>query len=87
MSAHVRGPLWHSWLAWSHALFCLVGLRWIPVVWLQISVRDLARESEKAGALTKGYWNCARLWFWLGVPAFPAMIVVFWLMVVKPSTP
>jgi uncharacterized membrane protein len=79
-------PLSHGWLAWSLGLFCLAGLCWMPVVWLQIRMRDLARASEQAGiALNKGYWDYARLWFWLGVPAFAAVIVVFFLMVAKPS--
>ena len=35
----------HGWLAWSLALFCLAGACWIPVVWLQIRMRDLAPRS------------------------------------------
>jgi uncharacterized membrane protein len=31
------------------------------------------------------YWIYGRLWFWLGVPAFAAVIVIFWLMVAKPQ--
>src|SRR5689334_13497049 len=42
-------PLAHGWLAWSLALFCLAGLCWIPVVWLQIRMRDLARTAEQEG--------------------------------------
>jgi uncharacterized membrane protein len=75
------------WLAWSIALFCLAGLCWLPVVWLQIRMRDMARESERTGATLqgKGYRVYARVWFWLGVPAFAAVILVFWLMVTKPQ--
>jgi len=29
------------------------------------------------------YWHYARLWFWLGVPAFIAMVLVVFLMVFK----
>jgi len=75
-----------AWLAWSIVLFGLAGLCWVPVVWLQIRMRDVARESEQAGAsIGEGYSNYARLWFWLGVPAFTAVILVFWLMVAKPE--
>jgi len=75
-----------AWLAWSIVLFCVAGLCWVPVVWLQIRMRDVARESEHAGtSMGEGYWNYARLWFWLGVPAFTAVILVFWLMVAKPA--
>jgi uncharacterized membrane protein len=65
----------------------LIRLCWIPVVWLQIRMRDLARESEHAGAASPGqvYRVYARVWFWLGVPAFAAVMLVFWLMVTKPQ--
>jgi uncharacterized membrane protein len=75
------------WLVWSIGLFCLAGLCWIPVVWLQIRMRDIARETERDAApwMGQGYQNYARVWFWLGVPAFAAVILVFWLMVTKPQ--
>ena len=79
-------PLWHGWLAWSIALFLLAGACWIPVVWLQIRMRNLARASEREGnPLPPSYRATARAWFWLGVPAFAAVVLVFWLMVAKPS--
>jgi len=79
-------PLSHGWLAWSVALFCLAGLCWVPVVWLQIRMRDLARASEQEGIpMTGSYRAYARLWFWLGIPAFTAVVLVFWIMVAKPG--
>jgi uncharacterized membrane protein len=79
-------PLSRGWLAWSLALFCLAGLCWIPVLWLQIQMRNLARMSERDGVpIAAGYRRYARLWFWLGVPAFTAVILVFWMMVAKRS--
>jgi len=79
-------PLSHGWLAWSLALFCLAGVCWIPVVCLQIRMRDLTRASERSGVPLAGrYRSYARLWFWLGVPAFTAVVLVFWIMVAKPS--
>jgi len=79
-------PLTHGWLAYAIGLYCLAGLCWLPVVWLQMRMRDIARDSEaRAIALPPKYWTYARMWFWLGVPAFLSVIVVFWLMVAKPS--
>ena len=79
-------PLSHGWLAWSIALFLLAGACWIPVVWLQIRMRNLARTSDREGRpLPTGYCAITRVWFWLGVPAFAAVVLVFWLMVAKPS--
>lgn len=78
-------PLSRGWLAWSIALFVLAGACWIPVVWLQIRMRDFARASEREGLpMPAAYRVYARIWFWLGLPAFAAVILVFWLMVAKP---
>ncbi|MEY2686215.1 MAG: hypothetical protein RL375_413, partial [Pseudomonadota bacterium] len=34
--------------------------------------------------LPAAYWRLARRWFWLGVPAFSAMVLVVAMMVSKP---
>jgi uncharacterized membrane protein len=79
-------PLDTPWLALSLALYGLAGACWLPVVYLQIRMRDMA-EAALAGqtALPARYWRYARLWFWLGVPAFIAMVLVTFLMVFKPN--
>lgn len=49
-------------------------------------MRDIAVYCVKCGAaLPDQYLAYARIWFWLGVPAFLAMMVIFFLMVLKPS--
>ena len=74
------------WIAWSFALYVLAGLCWLPVVWLQIRMRDLAATATAAGAeLPSQYWAVRRLWTALGVPALFAFLAVFYLMVAKPS--
>jgi uncharacterized membrane protein len=79
-------PLTHGWIFHAIGLFCFAGLCWIPVVVLQLRMRDLARASEREAApLSERYWHYARVWFWLGVPAFGALVIVFWLMVSKPQ--
>ena len=79
-------PLTHGWVAYAIGLYCVAGLCWLPVVWLQMRMRDLARDSDAQGTqLPATYWVYARVWFWLGVPAFLALAVVFWLMVAKPG--
>jgi len=79
-------PLTSTWIAWSVALYLLAGACWLPVVWLQIAMRDLARAADAADApLPARYWVLARWWFLLGIPAFTALVVVFWLMVNKPA--
>lgn len=73
------------WLLVSYALFALAGLCWLPVVWLQIRMRDDSAAAAAAGLpLGERYWRDARLWFWLGVPAFVGMAGALFLMTVKP---
>jgi len=80
-------PLSSGWLAHAVALYALAGACWVPVVWLQIRMRNLARDAvERGSALDETYWRLARIWFWLGVPAFCAVLAIFALMVTKPSS-
>ena len=79
-------PLTRGWVAYAIGLYCIAGICWLPVVWLQMRMRDLARDSHSRGIpLTATYWVYARVWFWLGVLAFLSLMVVFWLMVAKPG--
>jgi uncharacterized membrane protein len=79
-------PLTTTWIAWAIGLYCVAGLCWIPVVLLQLRMRNLAREAHRGRtSLPPEYRSCARAWFWLGVPAFAAVLIVLGLMVVKPQ--
>jgi uncharacterized membrane protein len=79
-------PLTTPWLAWSIGLYFLAGACWLPVVWLQLQMRDMANQSAETGAsLPPRYWRFLRWWVALGIPAFVALVVVFYLMVAKPS--
>jgi len=72
------------WIATSLGLYVLAGLCWLPVVWLQIRMRRLSDAAlEQGRPLPDLYWRMARWWFWLGVPAFTAMVAVVALMVAK----
>ena len=78
-------PLNTSWLLISLALYALAGACWLPVVWLQYKMRGLSADaSANNQALPKQYWRYARIWFWLGVPAFAAMLSIVFLMLFKP---
>ncbi|WP_231502264.1 DUF2269 domain-containing protein [Herbaspirillum sp. RV1423] len=79
-------PLLSGWVFYSFLLYLFAGCCWLPVLVLQIKMRDLARIADRRGIpLPAQYWRHARIWFWLGVPAFSALIVVYWLMVFKPT--
>jgi uncharacterized membrane protein len=84
---HVAGyPMSTPWLAYSWALFFLAGACWLPVVWIQMRMRDLAqRAAAEATPLPDRYWQLERIWVALGFPAFFGLVAVFWLMVAKPS--
>ena len=83
---HLLGiPLSVFWVKTSLLLFFVVGMCWLPVVYLQIKARNLARQSFKNNSpLPKKYDQVMRWWFVLGWPAFIAVVVVFYLMVHKP---
>lgn len=77
-------PLASAWLRWSIALYVIAAVCWLPVIRLQMRMRDIARAADHAGApLPAAYWRCFRWWFALGVPAFFALVAVFYLMVAK----
>lgn len=74
-----------AWIIWGLILYLFAGACWLPVVWMQIKMRDMAKESLESGEpLPVRYWNMDRWWIILGSLAFPAIVVVFWLMVAKP---
>jgi uncharacterized membrane protein len=74
------------WIAWSIALYLVAGACWLPVVWMQLRMREMARVAMAEGApLPARYWRFLRIWVALGIPAFAALVVVFYLMVAKPA--
>lgn len=85
--AHMAGfPLSTPWLSWSIALYVVAIACWLPVVWLQVRMRDLAASAAAARTeLPAAYWRCFRWWVALGIPAFFAFLAIFYLMVVKPA--
>jgi uncharacterized membrane protein len=79
-------PLCSGWIGLSLVLYVVTGLCWLPVVWIQIRLRDLALQAVAAGApLPERYLRLFKLWFVLGFPAFAAVLGIVWLMVVKPA--
>lgn len=83
---HLAGyPLTSAWIVWSIALYLVAGACWLPVVWLQMRMRDMAQASARDNlALPPLYWRYLRIWTALGIPAFVALVIVFYLMTAKP---
>jgi uncharacterized membrane protein len=78
--------LWDSWIVASIALYVVVAACWLPVLWLQVRMRNLARIAAEEGTdLPEGYHRLFRAWFALGWPSFISMIAIFVLMIFRPS--
>jgi len=74
------------WIAASLVLYGVIGLCWLPVVWIQIKLRDLAAEAARTSSdLPARYYELFRIWFWLGWPAFLGVIAIFALMIFRPA--
>ncbi len=78
--------LFDGWIAASLILYLVIGAFWLPVVWMQTRMRDLARAAASAGEpLPPAYHRLFRLWFAFGFPAFAAILAIVWLMIAKPD--
>jgi uncharacterized membrane protein len=82
---HLAGmSLQATWLWLSILLYMVAIACWLPVVWIQVRLRDLARAAVDDGRpLPDVYDRWFRWWFLLGVVAFAAFLSIFWLMVSK----
>jgi uncharacterized membrane protein len=78
-------PLSEGWIVLSMALYVVTGAFWLPVVWMQSRMRDLARTAASENvALPDAYHRLYRLWFACGFPAFFAVLAILWLMIARP---
>ena len=83
---HMGWSLWEGWLALSMLLYLVTGAFWLPVVWMQMRMRDLAAEAAATDQpLPPAYHKLFWWWFAFGFPAFGAVLAIFWLMIAKPS--
>lgn len=74
------------WIMLGIALYLFAGACWLPVVWLQIRMRNIAITSmEKGSKIPDLYWQYDRWWIVFGALAFPAILIVFYLMIFKPG--
>jgi uncharacterized membrane protein len=78
--------LWEGWLALSILLYFVTGAFWLPVVWMQMRMRDLAAEAAASDQpLSPAYHTLFRWWFAFGFPAFGAVLAIIWLMIAMPA--
>jgi len=84
---HIAGLPWSAgWIKWSIVLYVIAIACWLPVVGLQMKLRQVAQQAWRSNSpLPPQYWRYFRMWVALGVPAFFAFLAIFYLMVVKPA--
>ena len=77
---------WAPWLVWTYGLYLLALACWLPVVWLQLRMRDMLAAKLAGDTIDEIRLRLYfRWWFALGWPAFLGLVAVFWLMVAKPA--
>jgi uncharacterized membrane protein len=74
------------WLAISLGLYAVAGLFWVPVVFMQVEMRNLARAAAiQNQRLPPRYFALFRRWFLFGIPGFGSVMIILWLMIAKPQ--
>jgi len=75
-----------GWIVLSVILYVLIGVFWLPVVWIQIQMRKLAYLAVRTDSpLPERYHRLYRIWFFCGIPAFLMIMAIVWLMVSRPA--
>jgi uncharacterized membrane protein len=86
LAGTVGYPLTEGWIVASVILYLFTGAFWLPVVWMQARMRDLAAAAVAANApLPPLYHRLYGWWFAFGFPAFFAVLAIFWLMIARPD--
>ena len=88
LAQNVGYSLFDGWIVWSIVLYFFTGAFWLPVVWMQMKMRDLATAALRENRpLPPHYHRLFWWWFAFGFPAFAAVLAIFWLMIAKPQLP
>lgn len=83
---HLAGYNWTDfWLTTTYVIYVIAGLCWLPVVWIQIQLKNMVADAlENGSELPTQYHKLSKIWLLLGWPAFIGLVIVFFLMVAKP---
>ena len=86
LAREIGWPVTEGWVALSLVLYVMIGVFWLPVVWMQHQMRDLAQAAARDGtSLPDRYGQLYRLWFACGFPAFFGVLTILWLMLMRPA--
>ena len=86
--AHLVGySLLDGWIVLSILLYIFTGVFWLPVIWMQMRMRELATAAtaKEDAALPPSYYRLFWTWFAFGFPAFGAVLAIYWLMIARPQ--
>ncbi|MDR9775963.1 DUF2269 domain-containing protein [Rhizobium hidalgonense] len=82
---YVGYSLWDRWIVWSIILYLVTGVFWLPVVWMQMEIRNIATDAAvNCEPLPPRYHTLFWTWFYFGFPAFAAVLGIIWLMITRP---
>ena len=85
LAMHLGWSLTEGWIVLSLALYVVTGAFWLPVVWIQIRLRELAQQAADGNKpLPAVDHRLFRIWFLCGIPAFAAVLAIVWLMLARP---
>mgnify|MGYP001794218794 FL=1 len=86
LTREIGWPLTEGWVLLSLCLYVIVGVFWLPVVLVQLRMRNLAVIAARNGdALPRAYHRLYRIRFAFGFPAFAAVLAIVWLMLTRPD--
>lgn len=85
LAREVGWSMGEGWIIAALGLYVVTGVFWLPVVWIQIQLRNLANHADQLGEpLPDRYHRLFNIWFACGSPAFAAVLGIIWLMITKP---
>jgi len=68
-----------KWIFYGLVLYFFAGACWLPVVWLQIKMRNIAKSAmSNKTELPAIYWKYDKWWLSLGFLAFPAIFPCYY---------
>ena len=79
LTARLSYPMNSLWFVLVVSLFAFVGLCWVPVVGIQIRIRNIITH----GGHPDEYRGLMKFWVILGIPAFLGVLALYFLMVTK----
>ena len=86
LAREVGWPIFEGWVAAALLLYLVTGAFWLPVVWIQLQLKQIAETAARQNLpLPHRYDRLYRIWVVCGFPAFAAVLAIIWLMITKPE--